>query len=56
MKVGKQWEYQPDPVYGPIVAELFDRYSRFESIGRITRWLNDSGLPTPWNVTRLRGK
>lgn len=47
VKVGKQWEYQPDPVYGPIVAELFDRYSRFESIGSITRWLNDSGVPTP---------
>jgi len=56
VKVDKQWEYQPDPVYGPIVAELFDRYSRFESIGSITRWLNDSGVPTPWNVTRLRGK
>lgn len=56
VKAGKQWEYQPDWVYGPVVAEMFNRYSRSESIGGITRWLNDSGVPTPWNVTRLRGR
>ncbi|HEX9542767.1 MAG TPA: recombinase family protein [Streptosporangiaceae bacterium] len=55
-KLDKGWGYEPDPVYGPIVAEIFDRYSRYESLGSLTRWLNDSGVPTPWNVTRLRGK
>lgn len=56
VKLGRGWGYEPDPVYGPIVAEIFDRYSRFESLGSLTRWLNESGVPTPWNVTRLRGK
>jgi DNA invertase Pin-like site-specific DNA recombinase len=55
-KLDKGWGYEPDPVYGPIVAEMFDRYSRFESLGSINRWLNETGVPTPWNVTRLRGK
>jgi site-specific DNA recombinase len=55
-KLDKGWGYEPDPAYGPIVAEIFDRYSRYESLGSLTRWLNDSGVPTPWNVTRLRGK
>jgi site-specific DNA recombinase len=56
VKLGRGWGYEPDLVYGPIVAEMFDRYSRYESLGSITRWLNESGIPTPWNVTRLRGK
>jgi len=55
VKLGKGWGYEPDPVYGPIVAEIFDRYSRYESLGSITRWLNESAIPTPWNATRLRG-
>ncbi len=55
-KLDKGWGYEPDPVYGPIVAKIFDRYGRYESLGSLTRWLNDSGVPTPWNVTRLRGK
>lgn len=54
VKLGRGWGYEPDPVYGPIVAEMFDRYSRFESLGSITRWLNETGVPTPWNVTRIR--
>ncbi|HEX3493054.1 MAG TPA: recombinase family protein [Streptosporangiaceae bacterium] len=54
-KLDKGWGYEADPVYGPIVVQLFDRYSRFESLGDLTRWLNETGVPTPWNVTRLRG-
>src|ERR1035438_1875517 len=38
----------------PIVAEIFGRYAGYESTASITRWLNESGTPTPWNVTRIR--
>jgi site-specific DNA recombinase len=41
-KLDKGWGYEPDPVYGPIVAELYDRYSRCESLGSLVRWLNDT--------------
>ncbi|HEY9241088.1 MAG TPA: recombinase family protein, partial [Streptosporangiaceae bacterium] len=54
VQLDKGWGYEPDPVYGPIAAELFDRYARYESLGSLTRWLNESGIPTPWNVTRIR--
>lgn len=54
MKLDKGWGYESDPVYGPIVAEIFERYVGYESLGSITRWLNESGTPTPWNVTRIR--
>lgn len=50
----KGWGYEPDPVYGPIVAEMCNRYVRCESLGSITRWLNETGVPTPWNATRAR--
>jgi DNA invertase Pin-like site-specific DNA recombinase len=48
------WGYEPDPVYAPIGAEMCDRYVRCESLGSITRWLNETGVPTPWNATRAR--
>jgi hypothetical protein len=54
MKLDKGWGYEPDPEYGPIVAEMCDRYVRYESMGSITRWLNESGVLTPWNATRKR--
>lgn len=54
VKLDKGWGYEPDPVYGPIVAEIFERYVGYESLGSITRWLNETGVPTPWNVTRIR--
>jgi site-specific DNA recombinase len=54
MKLDKGWGYEPDPVYGPVVAEMFDRYVRYESLGSIARWLNETGTPTPWNATRKR--
>jgi DNA invertase Pin-like site-specific DNA recombinase len=54
VKLDKGWGYEPDPRYGPIVAEMFDRYVRYASLGTITRWLNETGVPTPWNATRKR--
>jgi site-specific DNA recombinase len=54
LKLAKGWGYEPDPEYAPVVAELFDRYAGHESLGSVTRWLNDTGVPTPWNATRKR--
>lgn len=54
VKLDLGWGYEPDPVYAPIVTEIYDRYVRYESLGSITRWLNETGVPTPWNVTRIR--
>src|SRR5581483_2223135 len=54
VKLAKGWGYEPDPEYQPIVAEMFDRYVGYESLGFITRWLNETGVPTPWNATRKR--
>lgn len=46
MKLARGWGYEPDPEYQPVVAEMFDRYAGYESLGSITRWLNDTGVPT----------
>lgn len=54
VKLAKGWGYEPDPEYAPIVARMFDRYASYESLGSVTRWLNDTGVPTPWNATRKR--
>ncbi len=54
VKLAKGWGYEPDPEYAPVVAELFARYAGYESLGSVTRWLNDIGVPTPWNATRKR--
>ena len=54
VKVARGWGYEPDPKYAPIVAELCERYAGRESMGSLTRWLNETGVPTPWNSTRLR--
>jgi DNA invertase Pin-like site-specific DNA recombinase len=54
VKLTRGWGYEPDPEYAPIVAEIFDRYAGYESLGSVTRWLNDTGVPTPWNATRKR--
>jgi site-specific DNA recombinase len=53
-RLEKGWGYEPDPAYGPIVTEMFDRYVRAQSLGTITRWLNDSRVPTSWDATRKR--
>lgn len=54
VRVARGWGYEPDPEYAPIVAELCERYVGHESMGSLTRWLNETGVPTPWNSTRLR--
>ena len=54
VKLNVGWGYEPDPVYGPIVAQMCDRYMRCGSLAGITRWLNETCVPTPWNVTRIR--
>jgi DNA invertase Pin-like site-specific DNA recombinase len=54
VKLARGWGYEPDPEYKPIVAEMFDRYVGYESLGSITRWLNETGVQTPWNATRKR--
>jgi len=54
VKLDKNWGFEVDPEYGPLVAEMADRYLRYESLGSIARWLRDSGVPSPKNVIRQR--
>jgi DNA invertase Pin-like site-specific DNA recombinase len=48
------WIYEPDAEFGPIVAEMCDRYLRYESLGSIAKWLNDTGVPAPRDALRTR--
>jgi DNA invertase Pin-like site-specific DNA recombinase len=54
VKLDKNWGYEIDPVYGPIVQEIADRFLRYETLGSIVRWLNETGTPCPRDVVRLR--
>jgi site-specific DNA recombinase len=54
VKLAKNWGYEVDPEYGPLVAEMADRYLRYETLGSIARWLQDSGVPSPKDVMRKR--
>ncbi|MCK2024615.1 recombinase family protein [Microbacterium sp. kSW2-24] len=49
--------FEPDPVTGPILAEIYRRALRGDGTGRITRWLNEAGVLTtagmPWLATNL---
>ena len=49
--------FEPDPVTGPILAEMYRRALRGDGAGRITRWLNESGILTTqgntWVSTNL---
>ncbi|MEA1264205.1 recombinase family protein [Microbacterium sp. STF-2] len=49
--------FEPDPVTGPILAEIYRRAIRGDGSGRITRWLNEEGIRTtqglPWLNTNL---
>jgi DNA invertase Pin-like site-specific DNA recombinase len=51
---GKGWGFEPDPEYGPVVAEMVRRYLAFQSLNVIARWLKDSGVPTSRNIVRIR--
>jgi site-specific DNA recombinase len=54
VKLDKNWEVVPDPDYAPIVAEMAERYVRYESFGQIAMWLNGSGVPTGPDAMRKR--
>jgi DNA invertase Pin-like site-specific DNA recombinase len=54
VKLSKNWGYEVDPVYGPVVAEICTRYLTGETLGGIARWLRESGVPSPKNVIRQR--
>lgn len=54
VKLAKNWGYEVDPVYGPVVAEMCQRYIKGETLGGIARWLRESGIPSPKNVIRQR--
>jgi site-specific DNA recombinase len=53
-KAAKNWEIVPDPDYAPVVAEMCERYVRYESFGSIAKWLNDEGVPTGLDAMRKR--
>lgn len=54
VKLAKGWGVEIDPEYAPVVQEMAERYLRYESIGSIVRWLNESGVTTPKDVIRMR--
>lgn len=49
--------FVPDPIMGPVLAEMYRRALRGDGSGRITRWLNESGIRTttglPWLASNL---
>jgi site-specific DNA recombinase len=53
-KAPKNWEIVPDPDYAPVVADMSERYVRYESFGSIAKWLNESGVPTGLDAMRKR--
>lgn len=54
VKLARNWGYEVDPEYGPVVAEICVRYLNGETLGGIARWLRESGVPSPKNVIRQR--
>lgn len=54
VKLAKNWGYEVDPEYGPVVAEMCARYLNGNTLGGIARWLRESGVPSPKNVIRKR--
>ena len=48
----------PDPVTGPLLAELYQRYIAGETVYALVRWLNERGFATtegkPWSDRSLR--
>jgi site-specific DNA recombinase len=55
VKLAKGWGYEPDPEYGPVVAQMADRLLASQSLNVIARWLNKAGVPTSRNLVRMRG-
>jgi site-specific DNA recombinase len=54
VKLDKGWGIEKDPEYAPVVREIAERFLRYESLGSIVRWLNDSGIPCPKDIIRMR--
>jgi DNA invertase Pin-like site-specific DNA recombinase len=54
VKLAKGWGVEVDPEYAPVVREMADRYLRYESLGSIVRWLNETGVPCPKDIIRMR--
>jgi len=54
VKLDKNWGYEPDPEYAPVVVEMAERYLRWESMASIAKWLRESGVPSPKNAIRKR--
>lgn len=54
VKLNKNWGVVPDPEYARIVREMADRYVRYESFGAISKWLNETGVPSPRDAIRKR--
>lgn len=54
VKLSRNWGYEVDPEYGPLVAEMCARFLGGEALGSIARWLQESGIPSPKNVIRQR--
>lgn len=58
VQAGKSGPYEPDPHAGPILAEMYQRAIRGESMMSIAEWLNREGIPTlpggPWSRSRIR--
>ncbi|WP_411732153.1 recombinase family protein [Paeniglutamicibacter sp.] len=58
----KEEGFAPDPITGPILAELYRRYINGVGFKTLTMWLNEQGIvtaagytngPGPWSVTTL---
>lgn len=49
--------YEPDPVTGPVLAELYERFNSGTGTTRLLRYLNGSGIPSmrggPWSIQTL---
>ena len=54
VKLAKNWGYEVDPEYAPLVAEMAERFLKGETLGGIARWLHDKGVPSPKNAIRKR--
>lgn len=54
---GSDERYEPDPETGPVLAELYARFSAGTGTTRLLAYLNGSGIPTvrggPWSVQTL---
>ena len=47
--------HQQDPITGPVLYEIYDRYLRGQGPQRIAKWLNDEGYRTPPRKIANRG-